>query len=394
MQKRDLNRLAALLQGTYYPINCVSLAFFVPVFQTFGFSKFQIGMIMMLGYISTTLMQPVWGFLCDKFSSPKRLVLTASSVSVAMYFLLIFSDGAAVPVCIAVIGAYATLQPMGSIIDSWLSKLMLEGYQLNYGVTRSSGSLTYAIVAFFYGFVLDRFGIRISPFIMLALYLLFISIVLRMPNPEAAPLRVKISLTGGVRYLAAQKAYLVFLAAYFLTYIANAAIGTFLSVLVMEKGGTQAHVGMLLFVGAMVEMPTMLLFHKFRRRFPIRTEYLLIISMFFYGIKSLLLGLAPSLAFIFIANITQALAYALFLPASIYYLMETIDKKYLSTAQLFCSAIGASLCAIIFNPVCGALAERMGTQPMLRFVSIFAFAGAALMSVTLFIRRDTAVEAS
>ncbi|HHW31728.1 MAG TPA: MFS transporter [Clostridiaceae bacterium] len=388
---KEVNLRIAILQGTYNSMTCVSIVYFVQAFQRFGIDKLTIGIIMMLSNIVAAVMQPFWGYLCDKIGNPRKIIISCCIVGGILYFGLIYSGGNIIIITLAAMGVFATYHPMMHLLDSWVTKLIVEGYKINYGATRSGGSVSYALTAAIFGVAVTRFGMFIAPYVFTGLCLIFCIVAIKVPNPIThVQNKGKISPSSSISYLVKNNAYIIFMVAYFLTTLTHSSNNTFYSVLVFEMGGNETHVGIGLFISAIVEIPGLVFYNSFRKKTGMKTNNVLATAMFFYFLKCLMMALSPNIGFIMIANTLQAVSFAIFMPAMIEYLIENVDKTFLSTAQMFLIAIGVSMGSILSNPISGALAENIGTKTMLKIMSLFSLFGMVLMILSpVIIRKST-----
>lgn len=379
--KGNINSRVAWVQGAVNAMFCVTISFFVQIFQRFGYDKALIGFIMMGTSIVALVAQPVWGMLIDRTGSPRRLTLLCAAGSAVCYFVLVFSGGVKPLAIGATAVIYALFYPMNGMVDSWVSKLINEGYRINYGQTRSAGSLCYALAAVVLGFAVARLGLWVAAAIMAAVAVWTCATLMRLPDPvrqtEGPTQR------PGVRqaavHLMRNRPYMLFVLAYFLMSMTMTPENTYYPVVIAEMGGDEAWVGVGLFLMAMCEMPSMIFFDRVRMRLKLHSGHLLAVSMFMFFLKGMLMGLAPTGQLVIVASMLHGLSYAIFVPASVLFIRETVRDEYLSTAQLLANSVGASLAAILANPISGLYAEAQGTQAMLRGMSLITLAGAGIM---------------
>lgn len=374
--KAAIGPRVALIQGSYSAMTCVSVTYFVQAFQHFGIDKLHIGVIVMLGCIMACIMQPVWGYISDKTQNPKAIISGCGLIGCGLYFFFIFSGGNMAVVTATCMGIYATFYPMMSLIDSWVSKLIADGHPINYGATRSMGSVTYAVTAVLFGAAISRFGMRIAPFVFVGLFTGLFAAARGLENPRKnRVVQAKISLRSGVGHLLRNRPFIRLTTAYFLVSFTIASTGTFYSVVIFEKGGNEMDVGLGLFIMAIVEVPGMILFERIHRRGRIPTQNILTLAMLCFAVKVLAIALAPNIPCVILAGTFQTVSFALFLPATVTYLLEHVQREYLSMAQMVLTAVGSSLGAVLSNPIGGALAKGLGTRTMLCIMSAFALAG-------------------
>jgi PPP family 3-phenylpropionic acid transporter len=376
-----LNRRVVLIQGAFTAMQCVSIVYFVQAFQRFGYDNLLIGTIMMGTSLMSLLAQPFWGYMADKVVRDRQIIGLCCAAGGILYFVFIFSGGFKPLVISAAVGMYALFIPMMTLIDSFVAKLIVDGSKINYSATRAGGSVSYALIAVFFGIAVSRFGMKIAPFIYLVLCAVLCLALWGLPNPQKTYRPSGFSAGGGLRSLRSNRAYLLFVAAYFLTSMTTVPVNTYYSVVLFSMGGDERHVGLGLFFQAISEVPVMLSLDWIRKKTGLQTAFFLVLGMVFFALKTFCIAYAPDITFVLLGSILQGLSFAVFLPATVAFLMETVDRNYLATAQMTAVTIGSSLAAIIANPAGGAIADALGAQNMLKITGLFALAGAFVMLV-------------
>lgn len=369
-----------MLQASIAAITCIGGGFLSPMLLYFNYNAYEIGVTMTIAALASALIKPFWGYIHDKYSCSKQIVIIVTAVGCLFFVLLVRSNGTQGIVEIAVMGLYMTVMSMVSFIDSWAIRLVSDGYSLNYGTTRSGGSFVYAVTAVIFGIIMSRFGINPSIYIILGLLLIQILIVCKIPNPlKQLDSITKPKAIDGFQYLIRNKPYLLLLATYFLSSIAMCATESFFSVLITDLGGTEKEVGYGLFLQAMAEIPIMFFYSRIKKRLNKGPSFFIAVSLCFYGLKCIGLGFAPSYQFAIAVTLINGLAFGLFLSASVDYILKYVHHDYLATAYLFSSALGSSLGAVVGNFVDGLIAEYYGVNIMLRIASLFTFLAATLI---------------
>ena len=335
---------------------------------------------MTLGALAATLARPLWGFLNDRFSCAKPVTLGGTAVGIACYFLLTWGGGQMGLTTIAVMGLYITVVCMMNFVDSWALRLINGGASLNYGATRAGGSLSYALGAAIFGMVVSRWGFRPGNVALWVLWILMCVVALSLPNPPpASHLDQKpVTLLQGFRTLRSNRVYWVMLAALFLCTLASGSMESFYSVLILSAGGTEQHVGFALFLQATSELPVMFGYSRLRSRLHLSAAPLMAVSMLCYALKALTLASAGSLNIILVAALFQALSFALFTPACVDFMLETVPGEYLAMGHLLFLAIGQGLGAVAGNALSGILSEYLGMAWMFRTVGFLALLASVL----------------
>ena len=379
MPAKTLNRRFFLLQAIMMLMDCITVAYISPILVSLGYSNLQIGQVMTLGALAATLARPLWGFLNDRFACAKQVTLSGTAAGIACYFLLTWGDGQVWLTSIAVMGLYVTVVCMMNFVDSWALRLINSGMPLNYGATRAGGSLSYAFGAAIFGMVVSRWGFRPGNVVLWVLWGLMCVVVLSLPNPQLSDRPAQpVTLARGLRTLRSNRVYWVMLIALFLCTLASGSMESFYSVLILSAGGTEQHVGFALFLQAISELPVMFGYSRLRSKLRLSAASLMGIAMLCYALKALTLGSADSLGIVIAAALFQALSFALFTPACVDFMLETVPGEYLATGHLLFLAIGQGMGAVVGNALSGLLSEYLGMAWMFRTIGVLALLASAL----------------
>lgn len=381
---RHLERRILLLQILLVMVCCTSLSFLSLLLSRFGFNNLQIGLVMMAAACSTSIAKPCWGVFTDRLPCTRRILVITLALGIASFTLLgtlgSVSKGAAVVFLLLV---EVTTGCMMGVVDSWIAKLIGTGCKINYGLTRAGISGAYAVSAACFGTVLDQYGVlpgAVALFVLLGLIALTVQ---GIPYPEERQEKKTYSLRLGAQQLLRSRPYLVLLAVYFLSTLTACAIDSFLSLRILELGGSERHVGYALFMTTVFEIPAMVCYSRLRRITGKSPAFFIAASVFFYGVKCLATGLAPNYQSVIGLCALQMLAFGIFKPAILDYLIQIVDVEYIGATQMLTCALGESLSAILGNALNGALADRFSVGGMMTMVSGFAFLGALAMAVSM-----------
>ena len=381
---RHLERRILLLQILLGMVCCTSLSFLSLLLSRFGFNNLQIGLVMMAAACSTSIAKPCRGVFTARLPCTRRILVITLALGIASFTLLgtlgSVSKGAAVVFLLLV---EVTTGCMMGVVDSWIAKLIGTGCKINYGLTRAGISGAYAVSAACFGTVLDQYGVlpgAVALFVLLGLIALTVQ---GIPYPEERQEKKTYSLRLGAQQLLRSRPYLVLLAVYFLSTLTACAIDSFLSLRILELGGSERHVGYALFMTTVFEIPAMVCYSRLRRITGKSPAFFIAASVFFYGFKCLATGLAPNYQSVIGLCALQMLAFGIFKPAILDYLIQIVDVEYIGATQMLTCALGESLSAILGNALNGALADRFSVGGMMTMVSGFAFLGALAMAVSL-----------
>ena len=120
----------------------------------------------------------------------------------------------------------------------------------------------------------------------------------------------------------------------------------------------------------------MLIFSKLLKYF--RSNQLLILSGFFFAVKAITYLLAGTVTQFYLAQVFQMGAFALYIPASVYYVNETMEASDKFKGQAVMTATN-TLGGVIGSLLGGFLLDYAGITPLLITGFILAAGGAVLL---------------
>ena len=378
---KNLNRQFFALQGLFITIQAIAVSFLSTILVREGFPPSQIGLAFTLAALGGMLVRPLLGTLCDRVVCVRPLTICGALLGSLCYTGIVFGSSSPALQFMLTISAHISVNCITSVIDSWSTRLIYDGYDINFGVTRASGSLFYAIACVLFGQVMARFGPKPGSMVLAVLLILLVLLVRTLPNPTLpAQSRKSVTLRQGLAVLSRNRIYCITLLGIFLTNVGSATGESFMSVrMITELGGTEADMGLLLFLQAFSEVPILLFYQLVRRRFRIPLRYLLVLSSLASATKILLFGLAPSPQAMILTAMLNGLAFGIYVTAVVDFVLETVEQRYLSTGQLFFAAAGMNLGSMVGNAIGGIIADVIGAGNTMICFSAFGMIGALII---------------
>lgn len=380
-----MNLRFSLVQAAYWMTNCVFFTYLVPLLRDFGYSELQSGMISMCGTIILTAGQPLWGMLCDHVRRVKPVFMAVLLAGAAASLLIPFGRNSFVCTIIAVVLLSATTQSLMFLFDTWAARLLRDGAQLNFGLTRSCGSIAYATTAVLFGTALDRFGYSLITPVFLALSFfaaVAVAVVPEMPR-QIQPTASSDARTGflpAVCRLFTDRRYLCLLLSVFFTYFGSTGMMLFYSLRIMELGGNNGIYGLAIFVNSASEVPALLLYRRLSQRFSHRT--LLAVSFCAMAAKITFIALSQSLWLTVAVMVLQGPAYGLYLSASVQYVPEIVESRLTYTAQMLIGAVASGVAGIASNLYMGVVTDRFNLHTAMISLIFFTLCGALLFIIS------------
>ena len=349
--------LWALFWGTYATLWNYRTVFLLH----HGFTNSQIGLVSSCALLLPIAVQPLLSALSGRSSrvTSRALAMTLTALSmVCCAGIWLFENDTVYSVLLIVIGVALTVTV--PYFNAMSMEFVMRGVDLNFGASRSCGSVSFSLMSLVMGAALER----AAPTLVLPVFLLFSGALLL------------------ALFLFRYPRFALMLAACFLLVCSQTTLNTFMIQIVGKVGGGESVTGTAYFLSSIVELPAMLLFAKVRRKIPLRT--LLFLSAAFFTVRATFFLVAGSTLVIYIGCTMQFFAYALLAIATVYYVTEEIDEANQAKGQALIYIIPSGVGAA-FGTLCGGrLLDVGGVDALLLFCVLAAAAGTAVMVPALY----------
>lgn len=369
----------------YWSVFCSSLSFASVFLLSKRFSNSQIGIVLAIANIIAVLLQPAVAAFAD---TTKKILMkdiivilvgAAGALAAVRFFLSEYFIILAV-LFILELTILFTLQPL---VNSLGMQLINKGIGLNFGLARGMGSMAYAVFSILLGVLVEHYGTNSLPVVSVGLYTALGISIYTFTKKRSVPA------TGGTirsesgemgkeaehavtdklfSFLAHNKRFTALMAAVSLAFCSHSMINNYLIQITENVGGTAKDMGIATGIAAAIELPAMILFSFLIKK--IRCSSILKFSLFSFAIKTAITMLATSVWMLYAAQIVQFISYALFIPASIYYVNETVNKDDLAKGQAFVTS-AITLGGVTASLFGGLLLDGSGVKGML-FVGLIA----------------------
>lgn len=365
------NLLLMGVQGFYWCAYCTYFGFLVLYMQNHGYSNVQCAQAQVLIAVATLITQPLIGYLTDSFITCKKFLLVTTALAVPVAFLLQASVSSPILCYGAIVLQSILFYPAASLIDSWTMALREKDSQVQYPLTRSAGSVLYALTALAFGNVIAALGDGIiAPSFLLFSVLLFLCTCFleetpcrnkqqKNVNQEATR---RISGMEAAQTLLQNKTYVFFVLSCLLYHIANKSTGCFISNYVTNIGGDSGGLGLLMFFSAMVEFPSMMVMGKIIRRYPLGGLHLFALSG--VVIKNFFFLIASSMPLLVIGRLAEGMSYGAYVYIFVEYICRNTPKQLNVTAISLGTAMTSALGGIIGNYAAGLILDLWGLAPL------------------------------
>lgn len=392
-QKKILNIEYGSIFGTYWMIYAVVSSFASVFMLAKGYSNSQIGITLAAANILAFVMQPLIADFTDRSKRLGIIGVTEIMTVMMMVFtigMFVFKGGtlALCVVFVLLIGFHTVLQPL---FNSLAFKLEECGLPTNYGVARAGGSLAYSIFVAILGTLVAKLGIAVLPVsceIICALMILCLVLTkvtfdknMKMGHPPLPGVAVndeaeeeeEINL---VMFIKRNKMFFLVNIGVIGLFFSNAILNNYMAQIVTAVNGSTEDMGRILGIMAFLEIPTMVLFKRIKRKFS--CQLLLKVASIGFTVKIGLVWLATSVGMLYFAQVFQIVSFALFLPGMVYFTSEIMSRGEAVKGQaLFTTMI--TLTTIFSSLLGGWILDIAGAKALTLIATLATAAGAVLI---------------
>ena len=274
---KKLTAQYALTQAAYWMVFCGLYTFATVYLLSKGLTSSKIGIIVACGNLLGFVLQPYISGLADRFQNLTLhyLVEVLIGVMVLAILLLLLLPDVFVLIFLLYVIADALLQVLQPLLNSLSIYYVNAGINVDFGIARGMGSLSFAVMSSVLGVMCDKFGANVSMISAILLLIAVFCLVLSMPVIKACDEQKRDKASnqsskqkmGIVSFLMHYKRFSMVLFASVLVFIFHNMYNTYLIQVVKGIGGTSTQMGTALTIAAVCELPAMFGFSLIARKF-------------------------------------------------------------------------------------------------------------------------------
>lgn len=375
------------IQALYWGVVCAALGYTVTYMKDLGYSNSYIGVTMAVANLGSVIAQPIIANIADrnpKWTITRVNIVLAVAMLVISAFMIVYKSATlllALTVCLLTV-VNGLMQPF---LNSLAIRYQEAGVKLNYGVCRAAGSLFYAIVSAILGELVVFFTSSIIPIAstILCAILLVAAVINKVDNlynqkgtsseamdsaeNEAMPL---------LEFIRTNKRFSIYIIGVSLVFYMHMVLTTYLIQIVENVGGDASNMGFTLALSAALELPAMIGSNYLLKKFKVQT--LIKISAISFSVKALAMTLATSSTMVYIAQLFQISAFALYIPCSVYYVGKLFDKSDMNKGQSL-TTMATAVGPVFGNLLTGYLIDRFSVNTMLWISFAVSVVGTIIM---------------
>ena len=388
MENKSLDIRYACIHGFYWMLCCSMIGYASVFLLDKGFTNTTIGTVLAISNILAVFGQPAVASYMDKTSklSLRMLISLILVVIIALSLVLCFLTGASMVMVVLTIVAFTLMLTLQPFINSLTFAFEKNGIHINFGLARGIGSVAYAVMSLILGNLVAAFSPELLPFFYVGLSLcaLFFVYTFFLPGHKDEIVHQEKEtehdqLSMG-QFIKKYKTFMLLLVATVLLFFDHSVINNFFIQVVNHINGNSADMGNAIFLAAVLELPTMALFTKFQQK--IGCKNMMLISAVFFSVKHVLTYFAVNMFMIYVAQVMQMLAYAVFIPASVYYVSQLVEEHDMNKGQALVT--GAMTLASVFASLAGwVLLDALGVSKVLMIGAIISVLGTICMFISV-----------
>lgn len=396
--KRAVTISYSCVQASFWMSLCVFMGFAAVYLQSLGYSNARLGVILACGTLGGSLLGPELSSLIDR-STQDRITARGmmppliAAEALAVIVLLLFPVKGLVTSA-----AYILYVALATSINSLVLKLYTDavycGLDIDYGVSRSMGSLGYVITSFLVGTLCENISARAVPaaglvicvFQMLA-YLRFAGYLKAAQegagkaaanDAVAASSDAKTAGTTIAVFLTRNKRFCLILAGSILIFFAHNTLCNFFINVVRNVGGNTSDMGFLNGLMALIEIPVIFFYSVLMRGR--RTSSVLKAAFIMFTAKAAAVAAAGSVAGIAAALLLQAPSFGLYTGAIVLYVDMMIAHEDSAKAQSLAFSV-TMLGSVLASTISGRLFDMIPVSSVMWIACAVSAAGSLLAYV-------------
>ena len=364
-----IKKISAKFSLVYFSIFIVigiNAPFFPLWLSSKGFTERYIAIILATSVLTKLLANPFFAGLGDKYGNRKIPMLYLSFISTIILFSLNIFNSLYL-IAFMAITSWALFAPLMPLTES-LTTTAIKKYNFDYGNTRLWGSVSFIIIAFFGGIIIEKYGLKYVPILMtIGALFLFLSIII-MPTIPSLPARKKFSTYA----LLKNRNFFPFLLACGAIQSSHGIYYGFSTIYWKSIGLSETVIGALWAEGVVFEIILLAYFYKFKNY--TSPKIFIIIAGVMAIIRWTLMAYADTILYIALIQILHAFTFGLTHLAAINFISEVMTVRAQAKSQALYSAISMGAFLAVSISVSGDL-YRIFYDKSFLFSSFLAFSG-------------------
>ena len=339
----------------------------------------EIGLVFSIANGLSLLCQPFLASFADRNPQfPLRnLLAMAISLSVLCSICLNFVPTLPLVTALLYILLSAAMSTQTSLLNAMAMEHINSGIPLNFSLARGIGSAAFALLTLVMGFLVNDFGPAIIPYSITLISILYLLLSLGFPRPAAPVKKERAEAVGLLRFVKGNRRFMLVVLSAICIYFSHILYNTFTFQIIRHVGGDSAEMGIASALAAFLELPAMALVPLVMRKFS-SAGWILKLSAVFFTLKALVTFLAKDIPTIYLSQLLQFFAFAVYIPAAVYYTNEVVAKADQVKGQA-CMGMAVTISGMVGSTLGGFVLDQFGVSAMLGMGTAVSALGCVLL---------------
>ncbi|WP_411344033.1 MFS transporter [Paenibacillus sp. WLX1005] len=345
-----------------YGTMVIFTSFFQLYLQDIGMTQSEIGALMAIGPFISLFANPFWGYLGDRLQNV-RLVLLLMMTGTLLIVQIVFHLNDYVVMYIVMACFFFFQTPMFAQ-SSTLILNYIDGTPYKFGGFRLYGSLGWALTAVCAGPIIDYLGVPRIGNVFTMLLLVAIALMLMLPAQAKQPGGGAVMNLTALKQIGSNLYFIGFIVLGVLVSIPNMMNSTFLSLYVIELGGSKSMVGWAVFASSIFEAALFLLFDRFlKRKVSFMIGWLALVSLLF-TLRWLLMAEAVSPLQVIFIQLLHAVTFGGYFYVGTQLTMMFVPNAFRSSGQALYTMTWSGVSGVVAGFLGGWLFQNFGSEQM------------------------------
>lgn len=354
---------------------------YLPVYYTkAGLDLADVGLLTALAAAVGILASPAWGAATDRFRLYRATLPLAAAVAAVGAVVMFLSEGW-LSLAVGALVAAAGTAGIGALLDA-RTMLLLGDDRLSFGRVRMWGSVSFVASALLTGALVDALG---SGWLFAA----FIGCVAltalagaRLPGGRGSGRPWALS---QVRTLLSDRLFALFLLGTLLEWTAVEAVNSFLSIRIVELGGSDVAVGGAWALSAVAQVPVMFFYARMASRTGLGP--LIVVGAAVFAVRAAASALSGQAEMLVLLTTLEGVGFAFFICGAVAFVAQRSSTSLVATGQGLLSGLTFGLGRVVGSSGGGQLAEGLGIAGLF---GLAALLGAVAVAVLMHVSRGMA----
>lgn len=379
----------AAAQALYWMKYAVIVSFAAVYLQALSCSNMELGIMFGLGYALGFGVSNLFGNWVDRFEKLDagklvNYILIGEAALTAVLFA--FSKRNAFTIIVYAVYICLCMCVSGLMTKQW-TDLTHNGFDVDFGLTRAAGSVGYMLMAALVGVAVEKLGVKVllpTALASVALEGIDNCLLMRSMGGRANGGRAFVKGQPFFAFARDNKLFCLLLLGLTFIFFSYRLPSDYMINLVGSVGGNAADMGVLHSFNAAVELPAMLLYRRIGRKLSVLK--MMIVSLAMFTVKAGMYTFAGSMTGLFVAAFFQCVSFALYTPAVVDYVKDTVSYENSAKGQTMVYSV--SVLSSVFSSFLGGM--MLDSMPMKRVMLIstgISAAGTAICIAALLAAR-------